>query len=302
MKYVFLNPHSCSGLALKKWEKVKECMPELKNYTVVDDFYKLNWNEFSVKDGDLLISAGGDGTLHSMVNALIKNKGLDVLNQVSIGHIGLGSNNSYLRPYNECTVLHDIPLKVSEKTIDQDLIEIQIKNKGHTQTIYCVANSSLGFLSTANIIFNSDPVIAKLKKINSDVADIFTFFKALGSWKPHKVEYNLNGESRESLITNLHFMKRPYYAADLGFPEFISPKTESFRFNILHERTKFIVLKKFLQMLLFKNFKEGRDTTAEVKQMTVRSVATIPIETDGEIYYGDEFQIKICSQGIKLCK
>lgn len=302
MKYVFLNPHSCSGLALKKWEKVKECMPELKNYTVVNDFYKMDWSEFPVVEGDLFISAGGDGTLHSMVNALIKNKGLEALDKVSIGHIGLGSNNSYLRPYHECTVLHDIPLKVSEKTIDQDLIEIQINHKGKNQIIYCVANSSLGFLSTANILFNSDPMIAVLKKMNSDAADVFTFFKALGKWKPIKVEYNLNGETRESLITNVHFMKRPYYAADLGFPETIAPKTESFRFNILHERSRATVLKKFLQMMLFKNFEEGRDTTADVKQMTVRSNSTIPIEADGEIYYGEEFQIKICSQGIKLCR
>jgi diacylglycerol kinase (ATP) len=302
MKYIFLNPHSCSGLALKKWEKVKIAMPELKNYIIVDDFYKVNWSDFKIEDGDIFISAGGDGTLHSMVNALIKNKGLESLNQISVGHIGLGSNNSYLRPYNECTVIHGIPLKISEGFIEQDLIEIQIKGKEKTQTIYCVANSSLGFLSTANILFNSDPAIAVLKKMNSDAADVFTFFKALGSWKSHKIEYNLNGETRESYITNMHFMKRPYYAADLGFPESISPKTGSFRFNILMERSRPVILKKFLEMLLFKNFEEGRDTTADVKQMTLRSSRTIPIEADGEIYYGDEFNIKICSQGIKLCK
>lgn len=302
MKYVFLNPHSCSGLALKKWEKVKDSMPELKNYIVVNDFYKVDWEQFSIHQGDLFISAGGDGTLHSMVNALIKNKGIDVLNQIGIGHIGLGSNNSYLRPYTECTVVHDVPMRISEEFITQDLIEIEIKKNSESNKVFCVANASMGFLASANIRFNSDSDIAVLKKWNSDLADVYTFFKALMRWTPLEINYDINKSPQKVRITNMHFMKRPYYAADLGFPESIPPQNKKFRLNILKERARPVIIKKFLQMLLLKKFSVGRDWSSETDHVHLMSLVTVPIESDGEIYYGEEFQIKVSSQGIRLCK
>lgn len=298
MKYVFLNPHSCSGLALSKWEKIKASMPELQNYRVVDQFYHLNWDELNIQEGDVLLSAGGDGTLHSMVNALIQKKGLSILDKVSIGHIGLGSNNSYLRPYKNCKVLHGIAMKVSDETILHDLIEVKALNNGVEQIFYCVANASAGFLASANEYFNSEKDIAALKKVSPDAADVYTFFKSLAFWRP--LEVVLDGQKMS--VTNLHFMKKPFYAADLGFPEKIFPMNRKFRFNLLYGKPKTDVLKRFLKMLLLKDFEEGRDVTGERESVRFSSDKTIPFEADGEIYYGNEFQVTICEQGIRLCK
>lgn len=298
MKYVFLNPQSCSGRALSRWEKLKDNIPDLQNYRIVDDFNKLDWDELQVQEGDVFISAGGDGTLHCMVNALIREKGLSVLEKISIGHIGLGSNNSYLRPYKDCRVLHGIAMKISDETILHDLIEVQFLHNSERKIFYCIANASAGFLASANVLFNSEKDIASLKKASPDAADVYTFFKALAFWRPLDIE--LDGNKIQ--VTNLHFMKKPFYAADLGFPEKIFPMNKKFRFNLLYGRGKTDVMKRFLKMLLLKDFVQGRDLTGEREKVIFRSEKTIPFEADGEIYYGNEFQVTISEQGIRLCK
>ncbi len=295
MKTIFLNPQSCSGLSLSKWEKIKGSIPDLKNYRIVDNFYQLDWNQLEIAEGDTFISAGGDGTLHSMVNALIAARGLSVLEKISFGHIGLGSNNSFLRPYSECKTFFGIAMRISEKAELSDLIEITIDDE---QKIYCVANASAGFLASANQLFNTEKDIAYLKKMNSDAADVYTFFKALFSWTP----ITISTADETKGITNLHFMKRPYYAADLGFPEEIPARNEKFRFNILLARPKQEVLTRFMQMLLFKKFEYGRDQTDELSSFTFESAKAIPLEADGEIYFGKKFEIRICETGIKLCR
>jgi diacylglycerol kinase family enzyme len=302
MKYLFLNPQSCSGLALKKWSKVSSMLPELSEAIIVDDFYQIDWKLFQVAEGDSFISAGGDGTLHCMVNALIKNKGIAVLSMIKIGHIGLGSNNSFLRPYSECQIINDVPMRISDLTYAQDLMEIEVHNGKSTEHFYCVANASLGFLATANILFNTSADIAILKKWNSDLADVYTFIKALLKWKPIKISYEIADKLESRMITNMHFMKKPYYATDLGFPEIIDPANGRFRLNILWERNQVIVLRKFFSMLVFKNLLQGRDMSAEIEQINIKSDQLIPIEMDGEIYYGTKFNIKTYKEGIRLCK
>ena len=302
MKYFFLNTQSCSGLALKKWSKVSHSLPDLQGAHIVENFFDIHWENFQVLSGDTFISAGGDGTLHCMVNALVKNKGVDVLSKIKVGHVGLGSNNSFLRPYSECKIIHDVPMRIANETYAQDLMEVEVTLNGNIQKVYCVANSSVGFLATANILFNTARDIAVLKKWNSDLADVYTFIKALINWRAIEVEYITNEKSEIKSITNMHFMKKPYYATDLGFPEIIPSNNGLFRLNILWERPRLVILKKFFSMLVFKNLLQGRDMTAEVSSITIKSKKSIPIELDGEIYFGTEFKIKAFKEGIHLCK
>lgn len=301
MKYVFLNPQSCSGMALSKWSKVSLEL-DLSDAIIVDNFYSLDWEKFRIQKGDTFISAGGDGTLHCMVNSLVKHKGSAILALVKIGHIGLGSNNSFLRPYSECQLVNDIPMKISDISYIQDLMEIEVINGLDSKKVYCIANSSLGFLATANILFNSSSDIAILKKWNSDLADIYTFLKALIKWKPITISYEFNKTIGISGITNMHFMKKSYYATDLGFPEVINPTGGYFRLNTLWQRSRLVILKKFFSMLVFKNLVAGRDMTMEIAELKIKSESLIPIEMDGEIYYGSQFNIRIFKEGIHLCR
>lgn len=298
MKYIFLNHNACSGKALTKWRMIKDHLIVTENCKVIENREFIDWDHFDIKEGDSFLSAGGDGTLHCLVNDLIKHKGLDVLSKIKIGHIGLGSNNSYLRPYSECQILAGIPMKISAETFSQDLVEVQIENNGELILRYCVANASLGFLAHANKLFNNSSDIAILKRWNSDLADVYTFFRALFQWKSLSIKSSLYSGA----ITNFHIMKRPFYASDLCFPENIQASSGKFRINLLKDHSTLSILKRFIKMLIFKKFEEGRDFTSESDELIVSCDRSTAMELDGEIVYGTAFHMTALKGKINLCK
>lgn len=299
MKYVFLNPDSCSGLARKKWNTIQSGLKELQGFKLVDKFYSINWNDFNIQTNDSFFSAGGDGTIHSMVNGLIKHKGIGILSQIKVGHIGIGSNNSFLRPYENYKSFETIPYAISKDTYKQDLIQITIDDK---EQVICVANSSIGFLAHANKIFNSSRDVAFLKKINPDLADSYTVLKTLFTWRPFAVKFQLDNKVVEKKITNIHLMKKPFYASDLRFPEEIEPAGGNFHLQILYELPKHEILTRFVSLMVKKNFEAGRDFFIQKESFEVESAQTISLEVDGEIYKGRKFVFQIIPGAINLCR
>lgn len=299
MRYIFLNRTSSAGTAPQKWKKIAASFADAM---VIEDAHSFDWKGHAFQKNDILISAGGDGTLHNLVNTLIKFRGLEFLQTVLIGHIGLGSNNSFLRPYADCGAISGIPLRISEESQFQDLLEVEINGSKGAQTFYCVANASLGFLAKANQVFNTSEFVYTLKKWNSDVADLATFFKTLGRWRSIEVKYEIPEGPRQERITNMHFMKRPFYAADMGFPEVITPDSGTFRFNVLKSLSHAELMRRFASVLLFKNFEQGRHESMEIPWIFIESAQEIPFEMDGEVHWGRHFKIRSVKAGVRLCR
>jgi diacylglycerol kinase family enzyme len=299
MRYVFLNPSSCAGKAPLKWKKVAK---EFADAQVIEDSHRFDWKQHTFQKDDILISAGGDGTLHNLVNTLVRLHGLEFLKNIKIGHVGLGSNNSFLRPYSECQKVHGIPMRVSEDSLVQDLIEVEIVGPKGKQIIYCVANASLGFLAKANQVFNTSETVYELKKINSDLADFATFFKTLGRWRSKEIRFETAAGVRNERITNMHFMKRPFYAADMGFPEQIPPSSGTFSFNLLKDLSKGELARRFASVLIFKKFEKGRHEHADIPWIRIESANEIPFEMDGEVHWGRQFNIHCVQGGVRLCR
>lgn len=298
MKYIFFNPTSCAGNAIKKWKIFKTGFLDLEHATVIQHFYSFNWNSLAIKDGDFFISAGGDGTLHSMVNALIEHKGDDVLKKIKIGHIGLGSNNSFLRPYKDRKSYASIPYAMNEITESQDLLSISVDHK----TIFCISNSSMGLLARANELFNTSPDIMFIKKLNTTLADIYTFFKTLFQWETLFLKHMDNKNTPILTVTNMHFMKRPFYTADLGFLDVIPDASGTFSWQLLGKRSKLTLLINFIKLLFLNQWELGRDQHLHKSKIHLTSHIQCPIEVDGEIYYGKDFLIQTHGKKIHLCK
>jgi diacylglycerol kinase family enzyme len=299
MKFLFLNLDSCGGNANPKWDSIKE------NFTdtlIVDDFYHYDWSANPLKENDILISAGGDGTLHLLVNTVIQKFGEAILDQVTFGHIGLGSNNSFLRPYDECQMMNNIPMKISQKTWHQDLMKFEIEDSlNQKKIIYATANSSMGFLAEANCIFNSSALVLVCKKLNSDLADIVAFFKCLLSWRSQLLTYEIDGKKNQEKITNIHLMKRKYYAAGLCFPEDIAPMNNTYRINKLAKRNPFEICFRFVLMLFLKQHRLGRDFSSEIQTFKAHSDIPFLVEIDGEIYKAKNICVTVANTKIKLC-
>ncbi|MFO8021020.1 MAG: acylglycerol kinase family protein, partial [Perlabentimonas sp.] len=102
--FVIVNPEAGSGKAFHHWPGIKEELSRANiNYTHVLTERKFHAVELTVsainKGYRKIISVGGDGTLNEIVNGLFIQKKVEPTD-VTIGVIGVGTGNDWLRTYN----------------------------------------------------------------------------------------------------------------------------------------------------------------------------------------------------------
>ena len=79
------------------------------------------------KDVNCFISAGGDGALNHLVNILHRIFGPD-LSHVTVGGIGLGSSNDFIKPAK--TTINKVPIRLNFENIQkQDLGIVRFRDK-----------------------------------------------------------------------------------------------------------------------------------------------------------------------------
>lgn len=283
MSLVVLNPKSNAHRSEKRWKTIASQVPHEKM------LYLQDFTQNEIPTNPVIIAAGGDGCLHSVVNTLIEKKGLSYLNQISIGYIGLGSNNSYLQPLKEKTFIHGIPVQIRSPSFLRDLIEVEIRNGSQTLKKYIISNASLGLLSYANVTFNQNPWVQRLKGVNISLADILSFFITVKKFKPFRVSIN----SEELDVTNLHWLKAPYFTKDLYFPLKAALDSGSFDFYSLKAQTYSEILSRFSSMFLRQKMDAGFNKHQVLKSIQVKLAEPRPLEIDGEIYWGEDFSFKI---------
>ena len=273
MKWILLNPKARGSTALKVWQKIAT---SYSGYRVVN-LEEIDFDRLEFSSGDQIICAGGDGTLNWVVSRLIARHGLSAVKSFEFGLIGLGSNNSFLMSAG-----HQISkARVSSPARPHDLVECRLEDGSKK---YFLANASVGLLAEANFIFNQDKIVKSLKSYNRDVADTLTFLKAIKSFKSSQIKVTMDGKTREQNITNLHFLKHPYFAADLFFDETGSEDDGLIHFFSLESMPKLQILKRFIDMMLFKKMSRGYTAKSSAKHLSLECKKAFAIELDGEVY------------------
>src|SRR5688572_20415700 len=100
--YIFINPHCHQQRGWKRWLSIKSDVlrqhpgaVEIVTEDVKDLEIHLN-KILQSPEPSCFISAGGDGSIHALVNILLHAR--DIGNkQILLGAIGLGSSNDFLK-------------------------------------------------------------------------------------------------------------------------------------------------------------------------------------------------------------
>ncbi|MEZ4796979.1 MAG: diacylglycerol kinase family lipid kinase [Flavobacteriaceae bacterium] len=147
--FVIVNPTSGNGSSKHKWPKIKA---ELESHMFDFDFvfteyanHSRDLVQNSIKQGfTKIISVGGDGTLHNIVNGIQSQKLVNPLS-IQIGVIPIGTGNDWIKT-------HGIPLNIKKaisiikkgNVKQQDLGKINFIDKSRS-TIYFNNLAGVGF-------------------------------------------------------------------------------------------------------------------------------------------------------------
>jgi len=102
--FLIVNPTSGNGKSKKNWRKISD---ELKKQNIIFSFAFTEYSkheeilvENAIKKGfTKIISVGGDGTLHHVVNGIMKQKLVET-NSIQLAVIPIGTGNDWVKTYN----------------------------------------------------------------------------------------------------------------------------------------------------------------------------------------------------------
>jgi len=156
--FLIVNPTSGNGKSKKSWQHISTL---LTNHGIRFSFaftkYSKHESELvqhAIKNGfTKIISVGGDGTLHHIVNGIMSQNFVET-NTIQVGVIPIGTGNDWVKTYNIPTKIEKSILTIKNgKSILQDIGKLTTEN-----------NASIFFNNVAGIGYDGY-VVNKLKKL-----------------------------------------------------------------------------------------------------------------------------------------
>lgn len=132
--FLIANPTSGNGNFSKKWKKIQYILKTKKiDYSFAFTAYSKHEIELVnsvIQEGfRTIISIGGDGTLHNVVNGIMLQTYIKT-SELTIGVIPLGTGNDWIKTYNiPNNIENSIEIIHRKKTILQDIGILEIADK-----------------------------------------------------------------------------------------------------------------------------------------------------------------------------
>jgi diacylglycerol kinase (ATP) len=304
---IFLNKNSAGGTALKKWNSIYR---DLKLNGSTETFI-VGANDLtdkfildSIKKGKTdFVIAGGDGSINYFLNCVMSSVGPDILNQIKIGAVGIGSSNDFHKPFHPKNTIGNIPYKINFKdAVQRDVGCIQYKSEGKISKKYFLINASLGIIAEGNNLFNHpDFILRYLKKLNTQSAITYAIIKNIFTYKNFKVTIGGSNESFTANISNLGILKSPFFTGKLRYQSDPLPDNGLFDVHLYESLSKVKLLK------LFYNLSKGKSDISlnkkfwRTNRIKISSEKEFAVEFDGEVITAKSAEFSVIPELIKVC-
>ncbi|MFN2438442.1 MAG: diacylglycerol kinase family protein [Chitinophagaceae bacterium] len=305
--YIIINPNCNQGRGWKRWLSIRSDVS--KQLLQAKEIVTEKGEDLSIQlkkilesnEEAFIISAGGDGSIHTLVNMLLKSGNSNKKN-ISIGAIGLGSSNDFLKPFQ--SVIKNIPVRINiaRPYLLHDVGKaVYLDEKNNQKEKLFIINASFGVTAEGNWNFNNPRRLLKWLKTNSTrLAISYTAISTILSYKNKYATIRFNGEEQQLNISNINILKIPYVSGSLHYKQAILRDDGRLGLNICFNMNK----RELLQTLF--NLEKGRFTENNKRISTFANdfqlVSDIPIvfECDGETEKATCVQVSVIPKAIKI--
>ncbi|GAB4038984.1 diacylglycerol/lipid kinase family protein [Spirosoma gilvum] len=288
---LLLNEVANNGTAVRKWASVeKEVLarlptkPTVMRYRPGFDLGAWLQSALTTPEPTAIIAAGGDGTLHYVLNTLM-NLPADSLTSVYLGSIGLGSSNDFHKPVRHH--IRGIPIRLdATRPIWADVGRVRYTQPdGQPQTRYFLINASLGITAQANYLFNEgDWFIKSMKNRWVGLAIQYTALKTIFSYRARTLTLRVDDASPLPVrLTNLNLLKIPYVSGSFHYRQDIRPDDGQFGLNYCYELSLPETLRLMMDMQQGRFAGIPKRVAIFARTMQVDADDFLPFEMDGEV-------------------
>lgn len=304
---IIVNANACNGKALKKWKAIRPDVVKLirgTKYEMIShspNTLEGKINEFiHEKDINCFISAGGDGALNHLINILYRMLG-PKLDQITVGGIGLGSSNDFIKPIKK--IIKKVPVRLDFDNAQlQDLGIVKFSDCHEYSDQRCfLINASIGVTAEANSLFNSNnKSVHFLKGIEVKLAIWYAAIRSIIGFKNIPARVRLNGKDVQMSISNMAIIKQNFISGGFRYDSLVSLNDGFLGLNYCYNMNRRELLNTLSD--LYKGCFSGKPKriSTKIKRFSVHPHQNISIETDGEVFSGRDIQFHVIPKAIKV--
>lgn len=306
---IIVNPYCHQGKGWKRWlsvsDEVQRRMPAGTKEIILEKGSSLQDTLGPVLEDSAqtcVISAGGDGSIHYLVNYLMSLP-VTVREKMLIGVIGLGSSNDFLKPFGE--KINGIPVRINtdRPSIRHDVGLAEYSNGNGILRKYFIVNASFGVTAEANWNFNHPGKLLQfLKKTTTSGAILYTALKTILLHHNQTCTLRYNDNEYQTAVSNINILKIPFVSGSFFYKQPIAPDDGRLSVNICSEMTKWELIN-VMQMLQKGQFNmRGKTRSAFSTRFQLSSQEQVVFECDGETDQSDRVTISILPHALHVLK
>lgn len=277
--YTIFNPTSGGGMNQHKIDRI---LSYLKQYNISYQFIETQYahhEEILVKTAiqkgySKFICIGGDGTIHHMINGIMKQQYTDSA-RIKIAVIPTGTGNDWIKHY-------DIPkdprkailLIKNNKSLLQDIGKIKLLN--HNKVTYFNNAAGIGF--DAFVVKN----LSSYKKWGS-LAYLIAALSSFKSFKKSKVTYIVDSVTYTSFLFLFSIGICRYSGAGMQFTDFKNHKNGYFDFTMIKSISFLSVITQILKLYNGKISEVKQTKCTHIKEFELCQNNSCYIQADGEL-------------------
>lgn len=290
--FVIINPTSGNGSSKRKWPRIKA----LLNAEDFDFDYAFTEHEkhsillvqIAVKQGfKNIISVGGDGTLHNIINGIQRQNYVNS-SDIQIGVIPIGTGNDWIKTYN-------IPVHI-EKAISvikrgvlrqQDLGKIEFIDQKQ-ESIYFNNLAGVGFDGFVVSKVGKYKNLGALAYLIGTIAGLFSFKNFSSTITLNKTEIRT-----KSLMVLVGLCK--YSGGGMQLTKDPNPYDGLFDVSIAKDLSKFDILKNLSNLFNGKIVEHSKVENYKVSELSIIIDSKVKpfIQADGELIGTGSIRLKI---------
>ena len=293
--FLIVNPNAGNKNFKKSWNKIKYVL-KLKNiqysfaFTQYTKHETILIKEVIKKGYRNIISVGGDGTLHHVVNGIMTQRYIKT-SEIKLGIIPLGTGNDWIKTYN-------IPNSI-EKSID-----IIKKNSTIFQDIGCITlqNGKKEYFNNLGGIGYDGYVVKNLnylKKIGS-LAFLLSGLYSLFSYKKTKYSISIKNKTIQEKCLMIIFGICKYSGGGLRITENPNPTDGLLDITIVKDISFFDVLINLPKLYNGTIVHHKKVDNYKVKDVKIINNYNSIIEADGEIIGNDSLNVSIHDKAVQF--
>ena len=293
--FLIVNPNAGNKNFKKSWNKIKYLL-KFKNiqYSFAITQYTKHETilikEVIKKGYRNIISVGGDGTLHHVVNGIMTQRYIKT-SEIKLGIIPLGTGNDWIKTYN-------IPNSI-EKSID-----IIKKNSTIFQDIGCITlqNGKKEYFNNLGGIGYDGYVVKNLnylKKIGS-LAFLLSGLYSLFSYKKTKYSISIKNKTIQEKCLMIIFGICKYSGGGLRITENPNPTDGLLDITIVKDISFFDVLINLPKLYNGTIVHHKKVDNYKVKDVKIINNYNSIIEADGEIIGNDSLNVSIHDKAVQF--